>query len=98
MQQKPFLTVLEKEVLDFMTALINDLGGHEGLFVQKTMYEVIFGYNDTVLDIIDKIVDFAAARNITLPLLYIDNHYALQNNNSAETRERKSVVMTGKVC
>jgi len=80
-------------VSDAIKKAISDLlliPGNETLFKPLTAREVIYGYDDKLLELLNKI-----GKTFDIPELMQDPHYQLQYNDSTSEMQNKSIVYSG---
>eukprot|EP00051_Salpingoeca_urceolata_P028657 m.487773 g.487773 ORF g.487773 m.487773 type:complete len:560 (+) comp25243_c0_seq1:101-1780(+) len=78
--------------------IVNSFGEkkNEGLFVKRTVREIIFGYNDPIIkDLIDALISFLNNR-LGQHIPIVPPQAPINANNSAGERENPSIVYTGK--
>jgi hypothetical protein len=68
---------------------------NEPLFVNLTMQDIVFGYNDSLLEKIYNIEKSLADLNISIGPLQ-DPHFQLQTNDTLSAQTRWSAIYTGK--
>ena len=86
--------VIERTLLATLQLFLPE-GQNDGLFIQKTMNEIVFGYDDGLLAIVNGLI--AAAKNLGWDLdLHVPPRYEILKNGSAALKEEWSAVHTGK--
>ena len=84
---------IPRALLNLLSSLTQE--DKETLVAERTAYEIVWGYDDGLLNVVNELVKFAATLGINLDLK-IPDRYALLQNNSADATTKFSAVHTGK--